>query len=175
IPESYFNNNPYTKYEIKVHPSYDNGEFGNQYENTFALDYSQVLAAKNSKGADLGTIAVNKRQSSNIESFLAGLSLQNIMATLRIPTAYAQYKIGTPEGEEGGTLNLDTTTPWKFEIDLDALGETRKVFSLKNYNLRHVEINPPSQGLDINQIDRDYQYFARGADTEDSKEGAWLV
>ncbi len=175
IPSSYFNKNPYAQYELSVRPPYNAPDFENQYQNTFALDNSQVLAANHGMGADLGIIAINERQPGQVESFLANLSLDSIFNVLRFPTAYAQRKIGAdPNDEHAGTLEKSIDDIWKFEIDLEALGDAKYYFTPANYKLETVEINPPEVGLEGSGIPSEYEYFNRAPESEDSYDGSWL-
>src|SRR5690606_32819467 len=86
----------------------------------------------------IGTIAVTPNSNPTSE-FLAKFSIDSIMARIKLPVAYA----ASIQME-----NLTIDDRWEFQIDNTALTPlTRERFNRTNYELRHVEINPPDEGL----------------------------
>ena len=134
-------------------------------------DFSQVLAVKNGKGGNLGTVAINSRQPGAVQSFLANLSLSNLMAKLRIPTTFAQTKTDEFDGSQVITMDRDGNTIWRFEIDQSSIGSHRHYFNMANYSLKTVEINPPTDGVDYAKGNSEYEFFVTGGDNG----GVWLV
>lgn len=143
IPQHYFTKNPNLPHQIIATPSYDPPNFNKRYQNIYAIDSQTVLALSQGKGANYNTIAINKTQPSQLQTMLANLTLDNLLAQIRIPSVLAQttsinYSKESFEidGSNGGAFIL--------YLNLDTLGKSINVFNSANYHLRTVELNPPT-------------------------------